>query len=207
MEKWKSIIAPITQVDIASLPGQWAPDTPQDILKPFKLCPNPMDVKLIIIGQDPYHTKGLATGLAFSIPPDSQKTPPSLRNIMKKYGVKDRSLHKWASNGVLLINTSLSVKIGEANSHSRYWKLPVKKMFQNLIDFYSSHEHSVHFVIWGRNALAMYQTLKIPKNLQSACISSHPSPLSCRRSLEGYRPFVEHCSLQDCPCNQLYESA
>ena len=145
------------------------------------------DIKVVIIGQDPYHGKNQATGLAFGITPGN-KLPPSLKNIQKELlqdlniELQDTTLEKWAEQGVLLINTSLSVLQSTPGSHIKYWK----NFTQYIIDSINSLD-SVIFVAWGAHA---YNRLKnIDREKHYILVSSHPSPLSCNKKFGEFMMF------------------
>ena len=145
------------------------------------------DIKVVIIGQDPYHGKYQATGLAFGITPGN-KLQPSLKNIQKELlqdlntQLTDISLEKWADQGVLLINTSLSVLQSTPGSHIKYWQ----EFTQYIIDSINSLD-SVIFVAWGAHA---YNRLKnIDRDKHYIIVSSHPSPLSCNKKFGEFTMF------------------
>ena len=204
---WQNITAPLTAVALDQLPGEIAPKNSTAIFIPFSLISDPASVALIIIGQDPYYTPRLATGLAFGIPQDCNKVPPSLKNILAKYGLGDPTLEKWAKKGVLLINSALTVEIGKPNSHSKYWRVPVRKTLQNLVDYSQQKGQRLHFVLWGRKAIELHSQLCTSMSLHTCCCSSHPSPLACRKQVMNYPPFIQHCEIPDCPCKTLYSTA
>lgn len=149
----------------------------------------PGDVKVVILGQDPYHGPGQAMGLAFSVPPGI-RTPPSLANIFKELradlGVAPPSngdLTRWARQGVLLLNTSLSVRSGEPASHAGYgWDA----MTEALLRHVSSVAPPSAFLLWGRHAQARRGAIDHRRH----CVleAGHPSPLSARHFL-GCRHF------------------
>ena len=144
-------------------------------------CFNYFDIentKVVIIGQDPYYNKGQANGLAFSVN-KGVKTPKSLINIFKELGNdlkierKDADLTDWAKQGVLLLNTSLSVESGKPNSHQ---SLNWAKYTDKIIKYLSEHVKHVVYILWGNNAI---EKSKLINNLNNLIItSSHPSPLS-----------------------------
>ena len=146
------------------------------------------DIKVVIIGQDPYHGKEQATGLAFGVT-NGNKLPPSLKNIQKELlhdlniELWDTTLEKWAKQGVLLINTSLSVVESTPGSHIKYWQ----EFTQFIIDEINNLENVI-FVAWGAHA---YSRLKnIDRERHSVIASSHPSPLSCNKKFGEYPPFL-----------------
>lgn len=114
----------------------------------------PDAVRAVIVGQDPYYTKGMATGLAFSVP-ERCRQPRSLQNILRArksdLGLPisaSGSLERWAQNGVLLLNTALTVRRGEANSHRRFWK----PFTDAIIRAVSAQSRPIVFLLWGRQA-------------------------------------------------------
>ncbi|MBK5444125.1 MULTISPECIES: uracil-DNA glycosylase [unclassified Peribacillus] len=147
-------------------------------------------VKVVILGQDPYHGPDQAHGLSFSVKPEV-RIPPSLRNIFKELQsdlgceVPDNgSLVKWADQGVLLLNTVLTVREGEAHSHrGKGWEIFTNQVIRLLND----RQKPVVFILWGRPA----QT-KIPlidESRHKIITSVHPSPLSATRGFFGSKPF------------------
>ena len=155
----------------------------------------PLDsVKVVILGQDPYHSPGLAQGLAFSIPANiptnSRAFPSSLRNISKALALEgfgqlpNGNLHAWAQQGVLLLNTALSVRLGEAGSHSN---LGWKSLIDQLISGLALHRPHIVWMLWGGHAqskLALIQSGIDQLILQS----SHPSGLGVYKT---DKPFLE----------------
>lgn len=146
------------------------------------------DIKVVIIGQDPYHGKDQATGLAFGVN-SLYKLPPSLKNIQKELlqdvnvELKDKTLVSWAKQGALLLNTSLSVVETKPGSHIKYWQ----DFTQFIIDEINNLENVI-FVAWGAHA---YSRLKnIDRGKHSIIVSSHPSPLSCNKKFGEYPPFL-----------------
>lgn len=145
--------------------------------------------KVVILGQDPYHGKNQAIGLSFGINVNLTKVPPSLKNIAKELyndlniELKDYSLEKWANQGVLLINSALSVEESKPSSHNIYWC----QFTKYIIDKIDSELKDVIFVAWGAYS---YNLLKdIDQNKHSLIISSHPSPLSCYKKYKEYSSF------------------
>ncbi|MFB6800171.1 uracil-DNA glycosylase [Peribacillus butanolivorans] len=147
-------------------------------------------VKVVILGQDPYHGPDQAHGLSFSVKPEV-RIPPSLRNIFKELQsdlgceVPDNgSLVEWADQGVLLLNTVLTVREGEAHSHrGKGWEIFTNQVIRLLND----RQEPVVFILWGRPA----QT-KIPlidESRHKIITSVHPSPLSATRGFFGSKPF------------------
>ena len=148
------------------------------------------DVKVVILGQDPYHSPGQAHGLSFSVNPGI-KIPPSLLNIYKElnsdlgcYIPNNGYLKKWADQGVLLLNTSLTVRAGEANSHKSIgWEI----FTDRIISLVNEKEDPVVFLLWGNNAIKKKNLITNKKHL--ILTSVHPSPLSASRGFFGSKPF------------------
>ena len=147
----------------------------------------PEGVKVVIVGQDPYHTPGQAQGLAFSLP-DTAKTQPSMRNILKELyddiGIERTSqdLTNWTTQGVLLLNRSLTVEEGEPNSMADLWT-PVTN---RLIEVISELQQPIIFVLWGKSA---QQLIPIIDGRKRIITSPHPSPFSASRGFFGSKPF------------------
>ncbi|EEL85135.1 TPA: uracil-DNA glycosylase [Bacillus nitratireducens] len=148
------------------------------------------NTKVVILGQDPYHGPNQAHGLSFSVQPGI-KTPPSLLNMYKElrdeYGYEipnNGYLVKWAEQGVLLLNTVLTVRQGEANSHKgKGWE----HFTDRVIELLNDREKPVIFILWGRHAQAKK---KLITNTNHHIIESvHPSPLSARRGFFGSKPY------------------
>lgn len=147
------------------------------------------DVKVVIIGQDPYHEPGQAQGLSFSVP-ENIEIPPSLINIMKEIESdlnvkceKNGNLERWANQGVLLLNTVLTVRRGQANSHKdKGWETLTRK----IIEFLGKREKPIVFLLWGSYAQS-YSDLIGPQHL--VLKAPHPSPLSAYRGFFGCKHF------------------
>ncbi|MEG0283675.1 MAG: uracil-DNA glycosylase [Erysipelotrichales bacterium] len=146
-----------------------------DLLRALNLT-SLSNTKVVIIGQDPYHTPGVADGLAFSS--KQEKVPPSLRNVFKEIeattGIKNSSpnLEGWAIQGILLLNTVLSVEQGEAKSHS---KIGWQEFVIDLIKYIDSNKEVI-FILWGNDAKSYEKYLVNAQIIKGA----HPSPLSAR---------------------------
>ena len=148
------------------------------------------DVKVVILGQDPYHGPGQAHGYAFSVK-KGVKTPPSLVNIYKEmhedintYIPNNGNLEKWANQGVLLLNTSLTVRAHEANSHQKIgWEI----LTDNIIKKLNDRQKPIVFILWGRNAQSKEKLITNTNHL--IIKSTHPSPLSANRGFFGSKPF------------------
>ena len=144
------------------------------------------DVRVVILGQDPYHGPGQAEGLAFSVAP-GVKLPPSLRNIFKELQRSlaaplpaDGSLVRWARQGVLLLNTSLTVEDGQAASHARWgWEV----LTDRLIALVASRHQPTVFMLWGAHAQAKRPLIEAaaPDGRHQVLQANHPSPLSALR--------------------------
>ena len=147
-------------------------------------------VKVVILGQDPYHGKGQAHGLCFSVPQGIPK-PPSLVNIFKELqadlGIpipEHGSLDKWADQGVLLINATLTVRDSQAGSHQKHgWETFTNR----VIEVVSQEKNGVVFLLWGRFAQAKESLIDSSKHL--ILKSAHPSPLSAYNGFFGCRHF------------------
>ncbi|WP_294403454.1 uracil-DNA glycosylase [uncultured Clostridium sp.] len=148
------------------------------------------DTKVVILGQDPYHGPNQAHGLSFSVNPGI-RIPPSLVNIYKElhtdlncYIPNNGYLKKWADQGVLLLNTVLTVRAGEANSHkNKGWE----EFTTKVINVLNEKETPVVFILWGNNAISKETLITNPKHL--IIKSVHPSPLSASRGFFGSKPF------------------
>ena len=147
-------------------------------------------VKVVILGQDPYHGPNQAHGLSFSVN-KGVKTPPSLVNIFKElhsdigcYIPNNGYLKKWADEGVLLLNTVLSVRAKEANSHK---KMGWEKFTDKVITSLNEKENPIVFILWGNNAISKEKLITNKKHL--ILKSVHPSPLSASRGFFGSKPF------------------
>lgn len=147
------------------------------------------EVKVVIIGQDPYHEPNQAHGLAFSVQ-DNTPIPPSLLNIYKEIendlGIKCQEsgdLTRWAKQGVLLLNTTLTVRRGQANSHKGHgWE----EITGRIIELLSKREKPLVFLLWGSNAQAFADKIA-PQHL--VLKAPHPSPLSAYRGFFGCKHF------------------
>jgi uracil-DNA glycosylase len=151
----------------------------------------PLDkVKVVILGQDPYPTPGHAHGLCFSVQPEVKPIPKSLVNIFQELdddlGIKNYNgnLQSWANQGVLLLNSMLTVEQGQANSHQRKgWE----QFTDKVISVVNALERPVVFVLWG--AYAQKKGVVIDASRHLVIRSPHPSPLSAYRGFFGSRPF------------------
>ena len=149
------------------------------------------DVKVVILGQDPYHEPNQAHGMAFSVQP-GVRIPPSLFNIYKELSSQlgltipnHGYLMKWAKQGVLLLNAVLTVERGKANSHKNMgWE----QFTDRVIQLVNAKEKSVVFLLWGSNAIAKAKMIDTNKHL--VLTSPHPSPLSAYRGFFGNGHFL-----------------
>ena len=162
----------------------------EDIFRAFKLCPLEK-LKVVILGQDPYHD-GSATGLAFSNRSDSKSFSPSLRNILKEVendvfeGFKlDQSpnLERWAEQGVLLLNTALTVEKGNPGSHAELWN----RFTRDVIESISNEIPAIVYMLWGKHAKGYLECISKESNFILA--SPHPSPFSASRGFFGNKHF------------------
>ena len=160
-----------------------------DLFNAFHLTPL-KDVKVVILGQDPYHNDGQAHGLCFSVKPGVE-IPPSLVNIYKElqddlgcYIPNHGYLVKWAEQGVLLLNTVLTVRAHQANSHRGIgWE----EFTDAAIRILNEQDRPIVFILWGKPAGMKKAMLHNPKHL--ILEAPHPSPLSSYRGFFGSRPF------------------
>ena len=160
-----------------------------DIFNAFHLTPLPQ-VKVVILGQDPYHGEGQAHGLCFSVRPDVE-IPPSLVNIYKEleedvgcYIPNNGYLEKWARQGVLLLNTVLTVRAHQAQFHRGIgWE----EFTDAAIRVLAAQDRPMVFILWGKPAQAKKPMITNPKHL--VLFSAHPSPLSAYRGFFGSRVF------------------
>ena len=149
-------------------------------------------VKVVILGQDPYHGPGQAHGLSFSVP-DGIKVPPSLRNIKKEIQQdlcvtlsSSGCLNSWAEQGVLLLNSVLTVEGGKPQSHA---KIGWQRFTDRVISSLNDHHKSVVFMLWGAHAQKKSQLISNSQHL--ILTAPHPSPLSAYRGFIGCRHFSQ----------------
>ena len=163
----------------------------QQLFAAFERTP-PTCVRAVILGQDPYHEPGQANGLAFSVS-RGVKLPPSLQNIYKElhddlgcYIPNNGYLKKWADQGVLLLNTVLTVRAHQANSHQgRGWE----QFTDAIIQAVNAQDRPIVYMLWGRPAQSKIPMLTNPKHL--ILKAPHPSPLSAYRGFFGCRHFSQ----------------
>ncbi len=173
---------------------------PENFFKALQLTP--LDsVRVVIIGQDPYHSPGLAQGLAFSIPANiptnSREFPSSLRNISKALALEgfgnltNGDLHDWAKQGVLLLNTALSVRLGEAGSHTGLgWQFLIDRLIAAL----AKAKPNLVWMLWGGHAQSKLPLVESGTN-QLILQSSHPSGLGVYKT---NRPFLQPGGVASC---------
>lgn len=150
------------------------------------------DCKVVLLGQDPYHGEGQAHGLSFSVP-RGQRIPPSLKNMYKELQTttgfcipKHGCLERWAEQGVLLLNTSLTVVAGLASSHSKIgWEIFTDHIIQKL----NARQEPLIFILWGNHAKTKKKWIDTKKHYILEGV--HPSPLSASRGFFGCEHFVK----------------
>ncbi|QFG37173.1 uracil-DNA glycosylase [Paracoccus pantotrophus] len=178
-QDWPAIAARLRDRD-------WLPG-PARVFAALELTP-PEQVRVVILGQDPYPTPGHANGLAFSVTPETA-LPRSLRNIYAEMredigaAPPNGDLSHWARQGVLLLNTALSVLPGQAGAHAKWgWEKLARQAVAR-----AQAERPLTFILWGGHAQKALAGLPRPQDL--VIESAHPSPLSARRGFFGSRPF------------------
>ena len=161
---------------------------PDQIFRSLQLTPFE-DVRVVILGQDPYHGMGQADGLAFSVP-NGVNTPPSLRNIIIEMGndigeeLRSTDLSSLSAQGVLLLNTCLTVRNSEAGSHrGKGWETFINSILTEL----NNGDNRICFVLWGKEAERLGSKIDLQKH--KVFKSAHPSPLSAHRGFFGSKPF------------------
>lgn len=163
----------------------------EQILRAFDLCP-PDKCKCVILGQDPYHGDGQAHGLAFSVDKE-MKLPPSLRNIFKEYEADlgfsaptNGDLSSWAKEGVLLLNTVLTVEKARPGAH---FKKGWEKITDHVVQRLGEGSKPLAFILWGAPSQKKKSLIKASHHL--VLEAPHPSPLSSYRGFFGSRPFTK----------------
>ena len=165
----------------------------ENIFRCFYYQP-PETIKVVLIGQDPYHGEGQATGLCFGVN-HGCKIPPSLRNIDKElvndigHGISDSTLENWAKQGILLINSALTVREHCPASHAKIWK----PFTEYILTYLNENMERKIFVAWGAFAYnCLYNKKQILNTEKHALIvSSHPSPLSAQKMFKSYPKFMD----------------
>lgn len=163
-----------------------------EIFKAFEACPFE-EVKVVMLGQDPYPTRGHAHGLCFSVEPHVRPLPKSLVNIYKELetdvGIAPREngdLRHWAEQGVFMLNSVLTVREGEANSHKdKGWE----KFTDAVIEKLAEKREGIVYILWGSKAQEKGRVVNASKN--KIITSPHPSPLSSYRGFFGSKPFSQ----------------
>ncbi|MBR1441332.1 MAG: uracil-DNA glycosylase [Lachnospiraceae bacterium] len=164
----------------------------EDIFNAFHFTPL-KNVKVLLLGQDPYHNVHQAHGLSFSVPVDQKEIPPSLQNIYKElqsdlgcYIPNNGYLKKWADQGVLLLNTVLTVRAHAAASHQgRGWE----QFTDAIIRAVNEQDRPIVYMLWGKPAQSKIPMLTNPKHL--ILKAPHPSPLSAYRGFFGCKHFSQ----------------
>ena len=208
--KWREIIMSFPDIgiickEIETLYSDFQQQNSEDevVLKTFPQKENifrcffyqpPEAIKVVIIGQDPYHSEGQATGLCFGVNSHC-KIPPSLRNINKElindigHGISDSTLENWAKQGVLLINSALTVREHCPASHAKMWK----SFTEYILTYMNQQTENKIFVAWGAFAYNCLfnkkQTLDTEKH--KLVVSSHPSPLSANKNFKEFPKFMD----------------
>jgi uracil-DNA glycosylase len=162
--------------------SEFYPYNINDIFRLFHLC-DLKNIKVVILGQDPYFSnKFQANGIAFSVN-ENIKIPPSLRNIYKEANknTNNGDLSEWVSQGVFLLNATLTVKQKNPNSHEKIWK----NFITHIIEIINKECNDIIFVAWGLSAINRYKYIDLSKHHILSC--SHPSPLSCYKT---NAPFI-----------------
>ncbi len=170
-----------------------------DIFNAFHFTPL-SKVKVLLLGQDPYHNEHQAHGLSFSVLPEQKDIPPSLQNIYKElrddmgcYIPNNGYLKKWADQGVLLLNTVLTVRAHQANSHQGHgWE----QLTDAIIQAVNAQDRPIVYLLWGAPAQKKAVMLNNPKHL--VLTAPHPSPLSAYRGFFGCKHFSK--------CNEFLQS-
>jgi uracil-DNA glycosylase len=164
---------------------------PQDIFRALEVTPYD-SVKVVLLGQDPYHTPGIAHGLSFSVPPHIQPVPPSLKNIYRELSTdvgcrmpNNGYLEPWARQGVLLLNAVWTVRAHQPNSHrGRGWEF----LTNRIIEAIDAKPTRVVFVLWGQEAKKKHALITNVHHI--VLTAAHPSPLSARKFF-GCRCFSQ----------------
>lgn len=200
-ESWKEILkeefekdyfktlSALIEAEYKIKPSKIFPDY-NEIFNALNLC-SFHNVKVVIIGQDPYPTKGHAHGLCFSVKKDVQPLPKSLKNLFlelnEDLGIKKTEtgcLTDWAKQGVLLLNTVLTVEEGKPDSHSNFgWDIFTDEIIINL----NKHRSNLVYILWG--AKAIKKTVLIDSKRNLILTAPHPSPLSAYRGFFGCKHF------------------
>lgn len=165
-------------------PASW------NVFKALDLCP-PSEIKVVVLGQDPYHTPGLATGVAFSIP-NNQPIPPTLRNIFRALKIDTKIVNEhgdldfWAIQGVLLLNTVLTVEAGKPGSHKG---LGWEPFTDRIIQVVNEIDRPILFVLLGKDAQSKKHLITNPKH--AILETSHPSPANASKGFLFFGLFTK----------------
>ena len=202
LKSWEALLAPqLKSLNFASLSSQvdqaYSTTTvyppAEDLFAAFALTP-PESVRVVILGQDPYHGPDQANGLAFSVRPGIP-LPPSLRNIFQERQADlnlpfpaNGDLSSWARQGVFLLNTVLTVEAGKANSHKNIgWQ----EFTDGVISALAKLPQPISFVLWGAQAQKKAPIIAASSYPRQILTAPHPSPLSAYRGFFGSRPFSQ----------------
>jgi uracil-DNA glycosylase len=198
-ESWKNVLAPefekkyfkdLTQFVTTQYQKGAVFPAQKDIFHAFATCPYDR-VRVVILGQDPYHGPGQATGLSFAVPA-GVRVPPSLQNIFKEIAkdtgitpdTSNGNLERWTAQGVLLLNSTLTVAANAPGSHQKKgWE----EFTDAVIHALSEKEESIVFILWGNYARAKGASIDRSKHL--VLESPHPSPFSAHAGFFGSKPF------------------
>lgn len=202
MPAWQEVLGPVkradffqqlmARIDAERAAGKAIYPPASEVFNAFTLTPLD-NVKVVILGQDPYHGPGQAHGLCFSVQ-SGVKTPPSLVNIYKELAQDIEGFHvpehgnliAWAEQGVLLLNTVLTVEQGKAHSHAKWgWETFTDAVIKSVNDT----QHGVVFLLWGSHAQKKGQNIDTQKHY--VLNAPHPSPLSAHRGFLGCRHFSQ----------------
>ena len=202
MPAWQEVLGPVkradffqqlmARIDAERAAGKAIYPPASEVFNAFTLTPLD-NVKVVILGQDPYHGPGQAHGLCFSVQ-SGVKTPPSLVNIYKELALDIEGFHvpehgnltAWAEQGVLLLNTVLTVEQGKAHSHAKWgWETFTDAVIKSVNDT----QHGVVFLLWGSHAQKKGQNIDTQKHY--VLNAPHPSPLSAHRGFLGCRHFSQ----------------
>ena len=202
MPTWQEVLGPVkradyfqqlmARIDAERAAGKVIYPPASEVFNAFTLTPLD-NVKVVILGQDPYHGPGQAHGLCFSVQ-SGVKTPPSLVNIYKELALDIEGFHvpehgnltAWAEQGVLLLNTVLTVEQGKAHSHAKWgWETFTDAVIKSVNDT----QHGVVFLLWGSHAQKKGQNIDTQKHY--VLNAPHPSPLSAHRGFLGCRHFSQ----------------
>ena len=202
MPAWQEVLGPVkradffqqlmARIDAERAAGKAIYPPASEVFNAFTLTPLD-NVKVVILGQDPYHGPGQAHGLCFSVQ-SGVKTPPSLVNIYKELAQDIEGFHipehgnltAWAEQGVLLLNAVLTVEQGKAHSHAKWgWETFTDAVIKSVNDT----QHGVVFLLWGSHAQKKGQSIDTQKHYVLS--APHPSPLSAHRGFLGCRHFSQ----------------